>query len=100
MSVQITCINKANGSHFDPHEAVSRYGWFNPSNGQTGIGGRQEMVDWVKAGGTAYVKDQYGNLVYCQVRRSVNGTEFLQTIADGRPTDNLLSLTECPWERK
>jgi len=55
---------------------------------------RQTMVNWMKKGGQSYVKDQNG-VAWCQVRTSSAGTEFLQTVADGRPTDNLLNLLEC-----
>jgi len=95
MSVRIRCINKAHGHHENPHEAISHYGWINESNNESGKSERQCMVDWVKQGNKAYVKDNLGNVAYCQVRRSSRGTEFLQTYADGKPTDNLLSLPEC-----
>lgn len=95
MAVRITCINKAGGFHDDPHEAVSYYGWLNESSSATGKNDRATMVDWVKRGGIAYVKDLYGRLAYCFVNRSRSGNEFLQTQTDGIPTDNLLKLPEC-----
>jgi hypothetical protein len=93
MSVRITCINKSGGHHENPHEAISHYGWI--ENGQSKKTDRQTMVNWVKQGNTAYVQDSYGNQANCQVRTSSHGTEFLQTYADNKPTDNLLSLPEC-----
>lgn len=95
MSVRITCINKSSGYHENPHEAVSYYGWKNEITNDTGKSARQIMVDWVKNEGNAYVVDAAGNKVYCYVNKSVNGTEFLQTQADGRFTNNLLELPEC-----
>lgn len=95
MTVKIVCINKSDGYHENPHEAISHYGWKNESSDETGISDRQSMVNWMKQGNYAYVVDQYGQKVYCQVRVSVNGTEFLQTESDNKLTNNLLSLIEC-----
>lgn len=95
MAVQIICINKDGGDHHDPHEAVSHYGWINEQNGKRGKNDRRSMVAWVKEGNQAYVKDGYGNTAYCEVRQSAHGTEFLQTVSDGRFTNNLLELPEC-----
>lgn len=93
-SVRITCINKDGGNHENPHEAISFYGWLNENNNETGESSRQIMVDWVNKGNSAYVKES-GSTVFCYVRKSSRGTEFLQTYSDGRYTNNLLSLKEC-----
>lgn len=97
MSVRIRCINKSAGNHDNPHEAISHYGWINESTNETGKNDRQTMVNWVKQGNQAYVTDYAGNRVYCVVKQSVRGTEFLQTESDGRPTNNLLELPECTY---
>lgn len=98
MAVRITCVDKPGGNIQNPHEAISNYGWKNEETGKTGIATREEMVEWIKnQNGRSYVKDLYGNLVYCYVRKSVNGTEFLQTYTDGKYTDNLLSLASCSY---
>jgi len=95
MSVRITCINKDEGYHENPNEAISHYGWLNESSGKQGESDRRSMVEWVnKEGNEAYVKDD-GNIAYCYVRKSSNGIEFLQTFADSKYTNNLLSLPEC-----
>lgn len=95
MSVRIRCINKSGGFHENPHEAIEKYGWVNESTQENGIENRQDMVNWVKKNNQAYVKDSFGNKVFCEVRKSRNGIEFLQTVADGRETNNLLQLPEC-----
>lgn len=95
MSVRITCINKSGGYHENPHEAISRFGWLNEGTGQSGISSREEMWNWVNNGGLAYVKDAYGNTAKVVAKSNRNGTKYLQTIADGTPTDNLLNLMEC-----
>lgn len=95
MEVRITCINKEQGNHYDPHEAITFYGWQDP-NGNIGKGTRQQMVDWIKQNGNfAYVLDSAGHKVYCYANTSRNGTEFLQTYRDRIWTDNLLELPEC-----
>ncbi|MFH1959244.1 MAG: DUF3892 domain-containing protein [Patescibacteria group bacterium] len=95
MSVRIVCINKSEGDHDNPNEAISRYGWINESTGESGFSIRQIMVDWVSEGNVAYVIGSLGVKVYCHVRTSPRGTEFLQTYSDDRPTNNLLELQEC-----
>jgi hypothetical protein len=93
--VRITCINKDSGNNFDPHEAISHYGWLNPVTNETGRANRSTMVSWLEIPGNyAYVLDWLGNKTYCKVMQR-NGNKFLQTIADGRTTDNLLSLPTC-----
>jgi hypothetical protein len=95
MAIRITCINKSDGNHDDPNEAISKYGWIQDGTGKSNVSDRQEVVKWVKFGLAAYVIDGAGNKVYCDVRVSRRGTEFLQTHSDGRWTNNLLELAEC-----
>jgi hypothetical protein len=95
MSVRITCIKKAGGYHEDPHVAISELGWTNDQTGQSDRSTRLQMYEWVKGGGQAYVKDVAGNTAYLIAKVSRNGNPFVQTIADGTPTDNLLQLIEC-----
>lgn len=93
--VRITCIKKDGGNHLNRHEGITSYGWGNPANGKSGESNRSAMVKWIEDGNRAYVQDAYGNKVYCDVRKSASGNKFLQTEADGKYTDNLLSLPEC-----
>jgi len=97
MVVRITCVDKPSGNIQNPHEAISTYGWTDESTGESKTTDRLTMVNWVKKGGVAYVKDNFGNKAQCQVRKSVTGTEFLQTVTDGKWTDNLLSLPRCSY---
>lgn len=92
--VEITCINKDGGNHLNRYEGVTHYGW-RDGTGKTGRSDRQGMVDWIESGNTAYVRGS-GTKVYCMVVTSPRGTKFLQTYADGKETNNLLSLGECP----
>lgn len=93
MSIRITCITKPD--RFSPHEAISHYGWIEDKTNNHGITDRQTVVNWVKNGTVAYVRDGENNIVKCFVNTSRSGTEFLQTYSDGEYTDNLLSLIAC-----
>lgn len=96
MAIRITCINKAQGYHQDPHVAISELGWMNEATGETGKSSRLVIYDWLKnKGGVAYVTDRFGNKAYLYPRENAYGTQYVQTIADRVWTDNLLSLPEC-----
>jgi len=93
MAVRIIEIRKPGGAQ-NIHEAISDYKWVNEDDGKVGVSDRPTMVDWVEnKSGYAYVKDASGT-VRCYVNVSPAGTKFLQTYADKRWTDNLLSLKE------
>lgn len=95
MSVRITCIKKDNGNHYNPHEAIELLGWIDESTNKTGLSTRLEMVDFIdNRKGQAYVKSGAEKINLC-VRTSANGNKYVQTIADGRLTNNLLELPEC-----
>ena len=94
MSVRITCINKDNGNHYNAHEAITDLGWINESTKETGISTRQIMVGFIEKGNSAYVY-RLGNKAYLIVRTSVSGRKYVQTLADGKLSDNLLELPEC-----
>lgn len=94
MAVRIIAIRKTGGNSYDSHEAVSHYKWLNEQSNETGISTRVDMVAWVEQNNRAYVRDKSGT-VDCYVNTSRVGTKFLQTYADGRWADNLLSLPEC-----
>lgn len=94
MSVRITCINKDGGNHYNQHEAIEKLGWIDEASGKRGISTRLEMVDFIEKGGSAYV-ERGGKKAYLIVKRSISGNKFVQTIADGRETNNLLELSEC-----
>ena len=92
--VQIVCINKDGGNHSNPHEAISYYGWVN-AQGKRDKLTRAAMVEWIELGNHAYVEDLSRDRAYCQIRKSINGNKFLQTVSDNTFNNNLLSLPEC-----
>lgn len=55
------------------------------------VGSRQEWVNSVKSRHQAYVQDANGNRAYLRVNH-IGQTEYVQTYADGKWTDNLLAL--------
>jgi len=64
--------------------------WRNPQTGESGASSRPEMVDWIdNKNGDARVKDQQGEVKVEVVR---DQPPYLRTVANGRTTDNLLSL--------
>lgn len=64
MAIRITCINKDNGNHENPHVAITHLGWVNESDGRSGKSTRLEMYEFIKNGGKAYVTDNYGNKAF------------------------------------
>ena len=54
-------------------------------------GTRLQWVNTVKTGYTCYVQDIYGNRADLRVNH-IGATEYVQTYADGKWTDNLLAL--------
>jgi hypothetical protein len=96
MAIRITCINKEQGYHDDPHHAITYLGWVEDGTGKTGKSTRLEIYDWLKnEGGVAYVLDKFGNKAFLYPAENTAGTKFVQTYADRVWTDNLLSLPEC-----
>jgi len=94
MAIEITGIRKPGGA-WNTAEAISHYRWVEDGTANRGITDRLTVVDWLEHRGiTAYVADN-SQQVWCEVRQNQHGTKFLQTVADGRETNNLLSLPEC-----
>lgn len=91
MRYKIIGIHKDNGDHYDPHEAIDAY-IYDGSDGKEYYKMRPQMVGALKSGDTAYVPSPAGD-AECQVR-SNGRIEFLQTVADGKYTNNLLELPE------
>jgi Protein of unknown function (DUF3892) len=54
------------------------------------------MYEWLKnQNGQAYVRDAAGDVAYLYPRENSNGTQYVQTYADGIWKDNLLALSTC-----
>jgi hypothetical protein len=93
--VIVTCINKPERN--SPHEHITHLG--NPNTPQGGWRWtREEVIASIEAGtNTFFTRDNAtGKRADIRVVREAGGRVYLRTFADGIPTDNLLSLNECP----
>ena len=96
MAVRVTCIRKDGGNHQNPHEEITDFGWANEQTRATGRSTRAQMIEFLeRQNGSAFVKDRSGNVAFIGVVITSWGTKYLRTYADGKWTDNLLSLPEC-----
>lgn len=75
------------------HEHITRLWWTNPGTSKTGNNTRAELVAWIEnEGGKAYVEDGAGHRADVGVVAPAYGSKYLRTHADGKWTNNLLSL--------
>lgn len=95
MSIRITCIKRDSGNHENPHTAISSLGWIEDGTSKVGNYTREIMHDWIKSGGSAYVKDSIGDTACLIAETSSRGTKFVRTRPDGTSADNLLNQPEC-----
>ena len=93
MAIRVVCITKDSGNHENRHTAISKLGW--AGQGSFGYMSRAEMYDWLKQGGSAFVRDRFGNVAYLITAVTRLGTKYVKTVADETKADNLLSLGEC-----
>lgn len=88
-------ITKDDGDKSDPDAAIDKYHYIDSSDERLYWDYRQNVVNKVKANlvkAYTYRNGKVGSI--CVVRRSIFGTEFLKTLPDNDPTDNLSSLPE------
>jgi hypothetical protein len=72
----------------------SHLGWVDEGTGNQNRSTREQVYDWIKQGGIAYV--QVGNARADVITAvSPRGTKFVKTRADNTELDNLLKLPEC-----
>jgi len=94
--IQITCINKSNGRHDDPHESIERFGWVNTQTKESGYIMKPDMISWLEKGNKAYVSNKAGNdLSELIVAVSRFGNKYVKTVPDRTGENNLLNLYEC-----
>lgn len=85
-TLRVRCTNKRQRGN---HESISHLGgtgWRWP---------RQMVVDSILARTNTFYTDEVGRKAQVRARKGVHGW-FVQTVADGRWTNNLLNLPECP----
>lgn len=96
MTIRIICINKDNGNHMNPYEAITHFEWTEDNTKKNGRSTLQEMITFIEGGGKAYVKDRRENISYLEVRTSTfGGNKYVRTIPDNTSSNNLLELDEC-----
>ena len=86
MDVQITCINK--NPRDNTHEGITHVG-----NSQ-GKWPRSDVIAWIESRQNTFYTMSNGVRADVGVVNGQNG-KYLRTYANGRYTDNLLSLPEC-----
>jgi hypothetical protein len=89
---QITCITKPNVN--SSHEHITHVG--NPANSWKIT--VEQAINNIKNGvDTFFVRDQKGNRAEVRVVPASSGRrEHLRTVVDGKYTDNLLAMSQCP----
>lgn len=93
MTIRIIWATKPSGNLHNSHEAISDFGWIIESTGETGRSTRLELYNWLKIPSNhALVRDGSGDVAWVGTRENSNGTQYLQTYADGIWKDNLLEL--------
>ncbi len=86
--VRITCIRKPQPQ--SPHEHITHVG----SNGQ--VWSREQVILWIDGNQhTFYTLDSAGRRADVRVRREVGKLPYIQTVADGYWSNNLLTLPQC-----
>jgi hypothetical protein len=86
--VQITCINKPDRD--SSHESISHLG-----NSQ-GKWTKEQVIAWIDSNEYRFYTEDRLGMVWIGVVREAGKQPYLRTHADGRWTDNLLALPECP----
>lgn len=89
MSIEITHVRYSGNQR--THESIIEYKWKNVNDGNTGASTKAVLVEWVDDSGTAYVGSGKQRVQVVTVHPT-NTLPYLRTQADGRPTNNLLSL--------
>lgn len=86
--VYITHIRLSGGTGV---QHISHVYWEQPSHGRSGTYTRQQMVDYINRGNDVHVRGR-GNTKDAKVVVVNANPPHLKTVADGRETNNLLSL--------
>lgn len=89
VAVEITHVRY--GGNQKTESSIEHYRWTNRADGNVGTNDKPSMVEWVDGGGRAYVGSGAARAEVGVVRPS-GERPYLRTHADGRWTNNLLSL--------
>lgn len=90
-------ITKDDGNESDPDAAIDRYFFYEYDAANHHYGSfsstRQWLVDQVKGGSSAYTYPGYLG-ARCEVKVSPRNVEYLKSISDGDPRNNISALPE------
>lgn len=90
-------ITRDNGYASDPDAAIDKY-YYHEFINKAYLGDfcslRQDLVDKVRAGSIAYTYPNGHIGARCEVKVSPNGVEYLKSIPDGNPENNISALPE------
>ena len=86
--IYITAVHMSPSSAND-HQHIASLKWFEPGKTTTSVASREDIIDWINGRGEARVQDGKGYVLVGVVDAS---PPYLRTYADGRYTNNLLSL--------
>jgi len=89
VAIRITATRLTGGVQ---HEHISHLWWVNPANNNAGSSTRAAIVDWVEAGGRAFVQEARTPRSVVAIVTPERGSKYLRTHADGVWNNNLLSL--------
>lgn len=98
MGTTIKCTARRMASDTGSHEHISHLWWDKVESGrvlESGVSTREQMVAYIEAQGNTAVwcPDRNPQVQGAWVHVQNNGRiKYVQTVADGRSTDNLLSL--------
>lgn len=86
-TAEVTCINKRDRN--SDHEGITHLG------GATWKLTRQQVIDHIESRKWDFYTLVGGKKAWLVVRKTAHGTKYVQTIADGYYSNNLLDLPEC-----
>lgn len=89
MAIQCTGIKLTGGFG---HEHIANFRWAQDATNNAGICTRAQMVTLIEKGGTAYIRDAYGNAAFLRVRIGEDGLRYVQAQLEGVWSESLLAL--------
>lgn len=97
MPIRITSIKKAAGEHENPYTAISHFVFVEDGSRDAESVSRENMYDFIKNGGKAYVKGPKGARAFLVAEVAADGAKFVKTLPDdiNFHQDFLLTLAEC-----
>lgn len=90
MNIEITHVRY--GGTSKTYESIVRYKWREIGGHNAGDNDKPSLVAWVDTAGNGAFVNGGGTWVTVETVHPTYGQPYLRTVADGKPTNNLLSL--------